>query len=452
MNESMEDNIPLMSDAGFNVDRASEPIIKVIGVGGGGSNAVNHMYKQDIENVSFVILNTDRQALEHLAVPSKVQIGDGLGAGNKPEKARIAAEDAADRIAELFNDNTKMVFITGGMGGGTGTGAAPVVARIAHEKGILTVGIVTIPFLFEGLNKIRKAYIGVEEMSKYVDALLVVNNQRLIEIYPDFTFDNAFDKADDTLTTAARSISEIITTKGKINLDFKDVETTLRDGGVAIISSGYGEGEHRVTKAIEDALCSPLLRNTDILSSKKLLFNLYYNPDAQSPLTAGETNELTTFINSINEEVDVIWGTAYDPALEERVKITILAAGFDSSDEESKPSRTVHFGGKKDAAEDNSDIARDYGTKALDLVKDSKGKARYIVMLPNQMDDDRFIEAFEKSPTFNREKKVAEEIKNIGHVTAVTNTGTTGNDNKTSAPSGGGTIRFFMDPDCYGLD
>ena len=227
----MEDNIPLMSDAGFNVDRASEPIIKVIGVGGGGSNAVNHMYKQDIENVSFVILNTDRQALEHLAVPSKVQIGDGLGAGNKPEKARIAAEDAADRIAELFNDNTKMVFITGGMGGGTGTGAAPVVARIAHEKGILTVGIVTIPFLFEGLNKIRKAYIGVEEMSKYVDALLVVNNQRLIEIYPDFTFDNAFDKADDTLTTAARSISEIITTKGKINLDFKDVETTLRDGG-----------------------------------------------------------------------------------------------------------------------------------------------------------------------------------------------------------------------------
>ena len=308
-----------------------------------------------------------------------------------------------------------MVFITGGMGGGTGTGAAPVVARIAREKGLLTVGIGTIPFLFEGLNKIKKALLGVEEMGKYVDALLVINNQRLPDIYPDYSFVNAFDKADDTLTTAARSISELITSEGRINLDFNDVDTTLRNGGASIISTGYGEGEGRVTKAIEDALKSPLLRDTDIMTSKKLLFNLYFNPEAETPLMAGETDELTTFINGIDEEVDVIWGAAYDKSLGDKVKITILAAGFQLSVENGKKPTTVSFGkGKKQDPIDEIDITKDYGQEAANKIRDDKVKSRFIVLTPSQMDDDMFIDALEKSPTFNRDKKVSTEIKSLG--------------------------------------
>lgn len=406
------DEIPPMNEAGFTTGTPMEPIIKVIGVGGGGCNAVEHMYKQQIDNVSFVILNTDRQQLNALSIPKKIVIGNGLGAGNKPEIARQAAEDAADRIAELYDAHTKMVFITGGMGGGTGTGAAPVVARMAKERGLLTVGIVTIPFLFEGNNKIRKALAGVEEMGKNVDALLVINNQRLTEIYPDYSFVTAFEKADDTLAIAARSISELITSDGKINLDYNDVDTTLRDGGASIISTGYGEGENRVTKAIEDALRSPLLRDTDILTSKRLLFNLYFNPDAEHPLSQGETDELTTFINSIDTDVDVIWGAAFDRKLGDRVKITILAAGFQLSTADA-PKKKIPFGnGPKEVTD--VDISRDYGHEAVAKMRDDKVKSRFIVMLPSQMDDDRFIDAIERTPTYNRDKKVAQEIRSYG--------------------------------------
>ena len=219
-----------------------------------------------------------------------------MGAGNDPEVAKEAAEESADQIAALFDDETKMVFITAGMGGGTGTGAAPVVARIARERGVLTIGIVTIPFLFEGDKKIIKALNGAKEMSKYVDAILIINNERLTEIYPDLDFLTAFGKADDTLSTAARSISDLINVNGKINLDFKDVNTTLRDGGVAIISSGYGEGEHRVTKAIEDALNSPLLKNRDVYGSKKILLNFYFNPNSDQPFVMEEVNEMREFM------------------------------------------------------------------------------------------------------------------------------------------------------------
>ena len=301
--------------------------IMAIGVGGGGNNAVNHMYEQGIKSVSFVNINTDRQALCHSKVPNTLEIGNGLGAGNKPEVARDFAEESADEIAALFDDQTKMVFITAGMGGGTGTGAAPVVARIAKERGLLTIGIVTIPFLFEGQRKIKKAIAGADEMAKHVDALLVINNERLGEIYGDFNFINAFGKADDTLSIAARSISELITCNGLINLDFNDVDTTLRDGGAAIISTGFGEGENRVTKAIQDALNSPLLKNRDILGAKKLLFNLYINPNAEFLMS--ETNEITDFISSMTTEVDIIWGVGFDDTLGDGVKMTILAAGFD---------------------------------------------------------------------------------------------------------------------------
>ena len=217
-------------------------IIKVIGVGGGGNNAVQHMFNQNIENVSFWVCNTDDQALKNSSVPNKLLIGEsGLGAGNVPSVARQAALDSEEKIADLFTDNTKMVFITAGMGGGTGTGAAPVVARIAREHGMLTIGIVTIPFLFEGQKKILKALEGAEEMSKYVDALLVINNERLTEIYPELNFINAFGKADDTLTIAARGISEMITNSNTvINIDFNDVDTTLRNGGAAVIRGRVG--------------------------------------------------------------------------------------------------------------------------------------------------------------------------------------------------------------------
>ena len=283
----------IANNSAFSVpEKNNRNIIMAIGVGGGGSNAVRHMYEQKIEGVTFAITNTDRQALISSPVPNRVLLGSGLGAGGDIQVAHDAAEQSAESIKQLFNDDIRMVFITAGMGGGTGTGAGPVVARLAREKGLLTIGIVTIPFLFEGESKILKALDGAEEMGKYVDALLMINNQRLSEIYPDLNFLNAFDKADDTLSIAARSISDIITIEGKINRDFNDVNTTLRNGGTAIISTGYGEGENRVSKAIEDALHSPLLRNSDIYGSKRLLFVIYFSPEAQREFKMSESDQI----------------------------------------------------------------------------------------------------------------------------------------------------------------
>lgn len=414
----------ITNDHSFVVDSNDETIIKVIGVGGGGNNAINHMYLQGIKNVSFVVCNTDKQALDNSPVPTRVLIGPtvtkGLGAGNMPEKARKAAEESAEQLDALFDDQTRMVFITAGMGGGTGTGAAPVVARIAKERGLLTIGIVTIPFLFEGQKKILKALDGADEMSKYVDALLVINNERLTEIYRDLDFINAFGKADDTLSTAARSISELITCKGHINLDFNDVDTTLRNGGAAIISSGYGEGEHRVTKAIEDALNSPLLKNRDIFGSKKLLFNLYFSRDAEDKFVMDEAQELTDFISNLDSGVDVIWGVAFDESLGNKIKITILAAGFDVTlVDEAKPSSRVatdifSFGNKgenKPVDDARARIIDQYGDKKITDMQSVKGRARYIVLQPDQMDDDSIVEKLERNPAYNRDKKIAEEIK-----------------------------------------
>lgn len=423
------DNEPLDDTSKFRISDHEPIIIKAIGVGGGGNNAVDHMYRQDIKSVSFVNVNTDSQTLRHSCVPNLLVIGDGSGAGNIPDVARQAAEDSADRIAALFDDDTKMVFITAGMGGGTGTGAAPVVARIARERGLLTIGIVTIPFLFEGQKKIIKALAGADEMSKYVDALLVINNERLTEIYPDCDIVNGFAKADDTLSTAARSISELITCNGHINLDFNDVNTTLRDGGAAIISTGYGEGEHRVTKAIEDALNSPLLKNRNIMGSKKLLFNLYFSREADEKFLMEEANELTEFVTGIDDDVDVIWGLAFDETLGNKVKITILAAGFDVAlqDEEdelrgrhasanpfafgTRQNRTARTSPAKphNPGADATRIAAEYGDKVDDF---GKGKNRYIVLTPDQMDDDAVIETLEKTPTLTRDKKIVEKVKN----------------------------------------
>ena len=260
--------------------KKAKSIIKVIGVGGGGGNAVNHMYREGIHDVTFLVCNTDRQALEDSPIPDRLQLGDeGLGAGTNPIKGRTEAENSIEQIRAKLSDGTKMVFITAGMGGGTGTGAGPIVAKVSKEMDILTVGIVTIPFIFEGAKKIDQALDGVEEMAKNVDALLVINNERLREIYPSLGVLDAFGKADDTLSIAARSIAEIITEHGIINVDFQDVKNVLREGGVAIMSTGYGEGEGRLRKAIEDALNSPLLNDNDIYNSKKILLSIKISDD-----------------------------------------------------------------------------------------------------------------------------------------------------------------------------
>ena len=414
----------------FIDENRDDVIIKVIGVGGGGDNAVNHMYEQGIKKVSFVVCNTDKQALNNSIVPTRLLIGPnitkGLGAGNNPDMARQAAEESADDISHLFDDETKMVFITAGMGGGTGTGAAPVVARIAQERGLLTIGIVTIPFFFEGEKKILKALDGAEEMSKFVDALLVVNNEQLTEIYPDLDWMNAFGKADDTLSNAARSISELITCDGYMNLDFNDVNATLRDGGAAIISTGYGEGEHRVTKAIEDALNSPLLKNKDIFGSKRLLFNLYFSREAEQKFVMGEAKELTSFISNIDKGVDVIYGIGFDETLGNKIKITILAAGFelnikgDRKPIGAKPGKTRNpFGiSRQEPEEEPEEVAVDtlknvYGKEKVESMKRERASLRYIILQPDQFDNDEVIEAFEHNPAFNRDKKIADSVRNM---------------------------------------
>ena len=407
----------LDKNSGFQDREQSRTIIKVMGVGGGGNNAINHMYMQNIEGVSFVVLNTDRQQLNESPVPNRVLLGPntthGLGAGNIPETAKRAAEESENEIAALFDDDTKMVFITAGMGGGTGTGAAPVVARIAHEKGVLTIGIVTIPFLFEGPKKILKALAGADEMGKYVDALLIINNQRLTEIYSDLDFTNAFGKADDTLTTAARSISDLITVKGVINLDFNDVNTTLRNGGAAIISSGYGTGERRVTKAIEDALESPLLKNRDVYGSHKILMNVYFNPNSGSPLLMKELNEIQEFMANFDQEVDVIWGTAHDLTLEEQIKVTVLAAGFNVSLENEAPAPAVRREPVAQHANmsDSDRLKKEYGDKAISDLTQKQLSARYYVFSPDEMDDDDVIDMIEKTPAYKRKPDFRNQIK-----------------------------------------
>ena len=403
-----------------------EVIIKVIGVGGGGNNAISHMYGQDIKRVSFVIINTDRQALNNSPVPNRVLIGrDGLGAGNDPEVARLAAEESAEEIAKLFDDETKMVFITAGMGGGTGTGAAPVVARIAQEKGMLTIGIVTIPFLFEGQKKILKALDGAEEMSKYVDAILVVNNEQLTEIYSDLNWMNAFGKADDTLANAARSISEIISETLYINVDFQDVKTTLKDSGTAIISTAYGEGEHRISDAIHNALHSPLLKAHDINTSKRLLLKFTCWRESPNPIRTEEITEITEFTAKLPSSIDVKWGIGDDPSMGDRVKITVLAAGFDVTINDGKENgkedgTIIKFpSGNEDQAspqahdESKKKIEEVYGADKLNQQRKMHAKMKYAVLKPSQFDDHDVIALIESTPTYNRAPRFNDELRKI---------------------------------------
>ncbi|SET29128.1 cell division protein FtsZ [Prevotella sp. kh1p2] len=310
------------------VEDKTKDIIKVIGVGGGGQNAVANMFNEGIANVTFAVCNTDSQALSKSPVPVKIPLGE-LGAGADPEKGRQSAEEHREDISHLLDDGTKMAFVTAGMGGGTGTGAAPVIAGIAKDKGILTIGIVTIPFYFEKKKKIVKALKGVEEMRKNVDALLIINNERICDIYADtqVTIKESFRRADQILCDATKSISELITVEGDINLDFCDVETTLRGGGGAIMAMGRAKGEHRVERAVIDALDSPLLYGNDIDKAKRILFNIYTSEE--HPLFVSEMTEIDAFMDALDPNIDVIWGVSDDNTLGEDAKVTILATGFE---------------------------------------------------------------------------------------------------------------------------
>ena len=310
------------------LELAQDSTIKVMGIGGGGCNAVNYLYAQGVEDVTFLVCNTDKQSLERSSVPAKLQLGPGLGAGGKPEVAQEYAEQNRDRIKEALNDGTKMLFLTAGMGGGTGTGASSIVASVARDMGILTVGIVTIPFAFEGPKKIKKAMVGVAQLAEQVDAILVINNEKLREIYPDLNMLNAFSKSDDVVANAARAIAEIITVPGYINTDFADVYNTLKSGNVAIMSVGKASGENRITKAIHDALHSPLI-NTDVHGATRLLLQIYTS--TEHAVVMSEMSQIHEFVNEIGDDVEVQWGASLDETLEDCVRVTIIATGFEVS-------------------------------------------------------------------------------------------------------------------------
>ena len=309
------------------LELVQDSLIKVVGVGGGGGNAVNYLYEQGIQDVTFLVCNTDRQAMSKLSVPAKLQLGTGLGAGGKPEVACLYAEQSRDAIKTALDDGTKMLFVAAGMGGGTGTGASPIVAEVAQEMGILTVGIVTIPFKFEKGQKIHKAMVGGANLAKQVDALLIINNEKLKDIYPDFSFLNAFEKSNDVVANAARAIAEIITLPGIINTDFADVYNTLKDGGVAIMNVGRASGETRITDAINDALNSPLVNTNDVHGAKRLLLQLYCS--TEHAIQMQEIDQIDAFVDEIGDDVEVQWGAALDETLGDEVRVTIIATGYE---------------------------------------------------------------------------------------------------------------------------
>jgi len=312
------------------VDRSS--MIKVVGIGGGGSNAVNHMVEQGIKDVNFMVCNTDAQALSNSPVSLKIQIGEsiteGRGAGNKPEIGRQAALENLEDVMETLSKNTKMVFLTAGMGGGTGTGAAPIIAKACKEEGLLTVAIVTIPFKFEGQKRIEQAIEGLNELKNHVDSLLVINNEKLREIYGDLKLSEAFSHADDVLTKAAKGIAEIITVHGYINVDFADVETVMMNSGVAMMGSGEASGEGRAVKAVESAVSSPLLNSNDVTGAKSILLNIRSGSDE---ISMDEVGEITDYINSVaSDDLLIIWGTGFDEKLEDKISVTVIATGFEA--------------------------------------------------------------------------------------------------------------------------
>jgi cell division protein FtsZ len=409
-------NEPIRKPLAFAIPTDAPRIIKVVGVGGGGSNAVHNMYRKGIHNVSFAVCNTDLQAMYNSPIPKKLQLGEklteGLGAGNDPAVARQAAEESREEIKKMFDDGTKMAFITAGMGGGTGTGAAPVVAEIARSMGILTVGIVTIPFRFELKTKIKQALRGVIEISKQVDALIVINNQRLIDIYPKMSVDEGFKTVDEVLTTATKSIAEIITTRGGINTDFRDVNKILKNGGVAIMSYGIASGEMRVSRAFHNALHSPLLNNSDIYKAKKILFNIYGNPN--SPMLVEEMGEIEAFMQKFTDKnIELIWGYSKDHKLGDgEVKVTVLATGFGMKDIPGMESEVETIKEEKKNLSQQEEERIKQEDEKLDHMVSVLYKPDYKVYIfkGDEMYNEEFIAALDNSPTY---KRTAQELERM---------------------------------------
>ena len=325
----------------FDIPKEQSSIIKVIGVGGGGSNAVNHMFRQGIKGVDFIVCNTDHQALDISPVPIKIPLGqsltEGRGAGSIPDVGMNAAIENLDEIKAILEKNTKMIFVTAGMGGGTGTGAAPVIASAAKELGILTVGIITVPFKFEGRKRRSQAEEGIEKMREAVDTLLVINNDKLREMFGNLSLVNAFEQADDVLAIAAKGIAEVISVTGQINVDFNDVNTVMKDSGVAIMGSAEAEGEDRANKCVENALLSPLLNDNNIEGATYVLLNITYGAKA---VLMDEISEITDYIqDEAGSTADVIWGHGYDESLGEKLCVTIIATGFNTSPNTGIPMR-----------------------------------------------------------------------------------------------------------------
>jgi cell division protein FtsZ len=319
----------------FDLPKNQSSIIKVLGVGGGGSNAVSHMFEQGIQGVDFIICNTDAQSLEISPIPTKIQLGSkGLGAGSIPEVGRDAAVENIEDLKRILEKNTKMLFITAGMGGGTGTGAAPIIAQAAKELDILTVGIVTIPFAFEGRKRKMQAEAGIKELRNYVDSLLIICNDKLREVYGDLKLSDAFERADNILTVAAKGIAEIITVTGYINVDFEDVKTVMKDSGTAIMGSATAEGENRSLKAVEEALSSPLLNDNQIKGSGNILL---YIASGDEEITMDEVTEITDYIQQeAGQNAEIIWGNGKDASLGNKISITLVATGFNTD-------RTIKF-------------------------------------------------------------------------------------------------------------
>lgn len=386
------------------VDCTRSSIIKVIGVGGGGGNAVANMYCEGLHDVRFLVCNTDRKALESSAVPDRLQLGPGLGAGGDPETGRALAEGDLEAIEDIFDEDTKMVFITAGMGGGTGTGASPIIAREAKSRGLLTVAIVTIPFLFELQRQVDKALDGVERLAKEVDAILVINNERLREIYPDLTVINAFKKADETLTKAVGSIVEIIKMRGRVNLDFRDVNMVLHQGGLAVISSGHATGPQRVTRAIRDALYSPLLNNKDIFRATRIAMAITCSSEPDKALLIDEMSEIEHFTTRFDGNPYFKWGFVPDAAMGDEIKVTILASGFGLFNEKAE---------QTDALSEDERTKRAIRRERI-YGSGERQKRPHTFIIRLQLEDlinGDLPELFESVPTRNRTPEMARQIR-----------------------------------------
>ena len=354
--------------------------IKVLGVGGGGSNAVNHMFIQGITGVDFVVCNTDVQALESSPVPIKIVLGDReLGAGSKPEVGRAAAEASVEAIREAIKDHTQMLFVTAGMGGGTGTGAAPIIAQLAREMGILTVGIVTLPFSFEGRRRMKQAQEGIEEMRKHVDTLLTISNDKLRLLYGDVTLSNAFGHADDILTSAAKGIAELITVPGYVNIDFEDVKTVIENSGKAIMGSAVAEGDDRARRAIDEAMSSPLLNDNDIKGARNILLYIMTGNDE---ITMDEITEITDHVHEEcggDFDADVIWGTGVDEKLGNNIGITIIATGFDAKTDKTPSKKRIGTLGdnpSREAKKEDKEEKEEKSGIVFESVRDNKDEKK----------------------------------------------------------------------------